>query len=389
MAASSPRRPPPRPTSSPARFQRTPRHRHAPQTPTRKRAAALDNSSLSSPLIQQILSPREQPHSAQPLTARSPWNSSSSPQKSLHTANPPSAPLLLTANVTSRPSSALQLRTTIIAKEAQTKDLYPARRVLDRSDPSIFDDDPPWQPTRIWNSPLQHMEDTAAYDRRYVGRLVAPPPQKYAPPPWSPKLDLAMTRGGGHVSGWPHQPWRPSPRATPELRARLAAEAREAAAPPISSAEIAAKMNAQAAQWEAEAQLKAIRDQGQQAKQAQEAAEAAHDEWWEHYERRREDTLRASKAAREAELEAMDAESERREREEREATEALKAELEQRRKKRLIEAARVEEMMAAQKAEMDEMRKAAAKERLAKERQKAEKAEIMSKMSKGSRAGAA
>ena len=250
------------------------------------------------------------------------------------------------------------------AKEVQARGLYPACAAAQSA---TEEEDPPWQPKRTWNSPLQHFEDTATYDRRYVGRLVSPTS-------WSPRLALAMTRGGGHVEGWPRAAWQPSPRTTPELRARLSAEGvRQADKPPRPPGEILAEMDAQAARWEAESDLKAIYARATAATEAHRSVVSNYDEWWAEYQIRRDETLRLAAAARAAELDAIDQASARREREERDAAEAMKAELEQRRKQRMAEAARVDAMMAAQKAEMEEMRKAAARERLAKEREKAER----------------
>lgn len=266
------------------------------------------------------------------------------------------------------------------AKEVQACDLYST--LATQQSTQQDEDDLPWRPTRIWNSPLQHFEDTATYDRRYVGRLVSPSS-------WSPRLALAMTRSGGHVQGWPRKAWQPSSRATPELRARLSAESvRQAEKPPRAPGEVVAEMDAQAARWEEESDLKAIHDSAMAATEAHRSAVSSYDEWWAEYQVQRDETMRLAKLARAAELEAMDEASARREREERDAAEAMKGELEQRRKRRLAEAARVEAMMAAQKAEMEEIRKAAAKERLAKEREK-ERLQAERKGATPSRPGAA
>jgi hypothetical protein len=343
----------------------SPRHRRAPPTPpsSSSRSWSLEPNSFDSPLISQILIPSP-PSSLRKAPARA--------------ANPHST-LLLTSGAGARPSSALHLRTAVNAKEVQARGLYPACAAAQSA---TEEEDPPWQPKRTWNSPLQHFEDTATYDRRYVGRLVSPTS-------WSPRLALAMTRGGGHVEGWPRAAWQPSPRATPELRARLSAEGvRQADKPPRPPGEILAEMDAQAARWEAESDLKAIYARATAATEAHRSVVSNYDEWWAEYQIRRDETLRLAAAARAAELDAIDQASARREREERDAAEAMKAELEQRRKQRMAEAARVDAMMAAQKAEMEEMRKAAARERLAKEREKAER-EAERKGAAPSRPGAA
>ena len=244
--------------------------------------------------------------------------------------------------------------------EAAGSDLQP---VIGRAAPLAPPDESAWQrPERIWTSPLQHMEDTATYDRRYVGRLVAPKV-------WSPQLGGTMLPHGSHVPERP-EPWTPRVGVSGEMRTRLAPHRvlSENAAP--SSRDAAADLEAEAAQWEAEAALNAMRAKAAAERAAYEAEEVAYNDWWGEYERGREETIVRKRAQREAELEAEEEASIEREREERRVAEALRVELEQRRAKLKLETARVDKMLAAQKLEMDRIRsdKEAAAKRAAAEK---------------------
>lgn len=135
------------------------------------------------------------------------------------------------------------------------------------------------RPQRVWTSPLQRIEQTITYDRRYVGQLVAPKQ-------WSPCLDVTMLKGGSHL----RQPkrWQPSNEVSAALPARLAESFVTSKTVSRTVSDQVAALEAQAALWEAEAELKALAGEAEAARKVQEAVEKDHTDWWAWYERGRE-----------------------------------------------------------------------------------------------------
>ena len=247
----------------------------------------------------------------------------------------------------SAPSKMLRLRTVMQDDSEWHKELSPRTPVHVHAQP---DPEPRSQSHRLWNSPLQALEETCQWSDKYIGKRVVPTT-------WSPRLSAVPT------SGRPASAKVATPRTRPEQREAVHR-------PPVAGSVVYAVKPAEQefgpTEWHDDAspaEETQLADASEAARDELEAAEKAAKEWWAWFEAARDETAVRRKQEEEDADEAAYRASVQRDLDRKHAEEVWAVERVQWHARTQAAAARIESMMAEQKAEYSRQIEAAQKEK--------------------------